>query len=294
MDSPLPTHVLRPLLVLSDAPGLRRLAVHGLLLAFGVILVLATRGGGWVVPAMALLGVVEVALFAPLHETTHRTPFRSRALTRGVALFAGFVLILPPRYFRCFHMAHHRHVQDERRDPELVGTPPLSGWQYVWRLSGVPYWIAAVRQLVRTANGSFDAPWLTPQARGPVTREARAYLVAYLVLALGATIGGTLLPLWLWVGPVILGQPVLRYVLLAEHAGCALTDDAYRNTRTTLASWPIRYLFWNASYHAEHHLVPGVPFHALPRLHRELAGRLQRVSRGYAQAHREIRASLAD
>jgi fatty acid desaturase len=36
------------------------------------------------------------------------------------------------------------------------------------------------------------------------------------------------------------------------------------------------------AFHAEHHAVPSVPFHALPALHRELGPRIADVRRGYA------------
>jgi fatty acid desaturase len=125
-----------------------------------------------------------------------------------------------------------------------------------------------------------------------VVREARVYLGLYVA----AGILGVLAWPWiglLWIGPALLGQPVLRAVLLAEHADCPRNDDPYVNTRTTLASRMIRRLFWNANFHAEHHLLPSVPFHALPRLHALVAGRLGRVSDGYPAAHREILDGIA-
>jgi fatty acid desaturase len=48
-------------------------------------------------------------------------------------------------------------------------------------------------------------------------------------------------------------------------------------------------LFWNANYHAEHHLAPGVPFHALPRLHELVGGRLAALEPSYLAAHRALR-----
>jgi fatty acid desaturase len=52
---------------------------------------------------------------------------------------------------------------------------------------------------------------------------------------------------------------------------------------------------WNMSYHTAHHAFPGVPFHALPALHRELVAGLGRpvIERGYIEAQKEIFASLA-
>ena len=101
------------------------------------------------------------------------------------------------------------------------------------------------------------------------------------------------LTLFEWLVPVVLGQPALRAFLLAEHTGCAAGPDLTVNTRTTLTRRPVRALAWNMPYHAEHHLYPSVPFHALPRLHDHVQAALGHVTLGYRRAHREIRSQLA-
>ncbi len=292
MSVPIPAHELRALLRRADGPGLRRLAVHLGLIGGAAVGVLTARGTPWLWPAMTLLGLFEILLFAPHHEATHATPFRSTWPTRFVGLVAGFVLVLPPRAFRAFHIAHHRHAQDPERDPELAGAKPLTPTRYAWRLTGIPVWIANARELIQTATGRADRRWISPASRPSIVREARYYLGAYALTTVGAVLFRTALPLMLWVGPVLLGQPVLRYLLLAEHTGCPRIADPWRNTRTTLASAPLRYLFWNMNFHAEHHLVAGVPFHALPKLHALVGTRFATVDRGYPAAHREIRSTF--
>lgn len=290
MTVPVPPDELRALMRRSDGPGLRRLAVHLGLIVGAAVGVLAARGTRWLWPAMALLGLFEILLFAPHHEVTHATPFRSKWPNRIVGVVAGFLLVLPPRAFRAFHIAHHRYAQDPTRDPELAGARTLTRTRYAWRLTGIPVWIANCRELVAIAAGSADRGWISPDSRPLIVREARYYLGAYTVMAIGAILLRTTVPLTLWVGPALLGQPALRYLLLAEHTGCPQVADPWTNTRTTLASAPLRYLFWNMNYHAEHHLVAGVPFHALPRLHALVGSRLATVDRGYHTAHRAIRA----
>ncbi|HUZ64064.1 MAG TPA: fatty acid desaturase [Acetobacteraceae bacterium] len=292
MQATLSSGDIKRLSVRSDAAGLRFLAAHlAAILAAGAAVV-ALRGTWLVWPAMAVLGVLEVALFAPLHETTHRTPFRSGWLNRAVGWVAGFVLVLPPEGFRLFHLAHHRHTQDAARDPELIGAKALTWRRYLWLLTGLPYWGAQVSSLLRIAWGRADAPWLPPAARPAVVREARVYLALYAVVAAAGVLTFPFVPL-LWAGPVLLGQPVLRAVLLAEHTGCPLGDDGLANTRTTLTDRFVSLLFWNANFHIEHHLLPGVPFHALPRLHALVARDLRTVAPGYRAAHRAIRQGLS-
>jgi fatty acid desaturase len=289
---PVAARTLKALSARSDLRGLAHIAGHLAAIGLAMALVVAVRSSWAIWPAMAVLGVLEVALFTPLHESTHRTPFKSLWLNRAVGWLAGFVLILPPEGFRLFHMAHHRHTQDPAQDPELIGVPPLTRRRYLWLLTGLPYWMSQIRGLVETAAGRADAPWVPVASRPAVVREARIYVAAYLALiALALTLRSPL-PVILWLVPVLLGQPVLRAVLMAEHKGCPQSDDRMANTRTTLAGWAFGLLFWNANLHIEHHYAPGVPFHALPRLHALLRPHLTSLDSSYPAAHRGIVRSL--
>jgi fatty acid desaturase len=283
---------LKALTARSDRRGLLHFAGHMAAIGLAMAVVLALRRHWTVWPAMALLGVFEVALFTPLHESTHRTPFRSLWLNRAVGWIAGLVLILPPEGFRLFHMAHHRHTQDPARDPELIGAKPLTRRRYLWLLTGLPYWASQIRALVATGAGRADAPWLPAASRREVIAEARIALAFYLILITASVAARSPLILLLWAVPMLLGQPVLRAVLMAEHKGCPATDDRMANTRTTLANRAFGLLFWNANLHIEHHFAPGIPFHALPRLHALLRPHLKSLDRSYPAAHRGIVRSL--
>lgn len=287
-----PHGALRSLSRRSDVAGLARLVPHLLLIAALGAAVVAARGGWMVWPAMLALGIAEMALFTPLHETTHRTPFRTPWLNRAVGWIAGFVLVLPPEWFRLFHLAHHRFTQDPAHDPEIAGAAPLTWRGYAWRLTGLPYWIGEWRTVAANAFGRADAPFIPADRRAAVVAEARVYLGLYAAVAAGSAALRTEWVFWLWVVPALLGQPFLRAFLMAEHGGLPRIDDGLRNTRTTLAGRAVAWLFWNANYHAEHHLAPGVPFHGLPRLHALMEPRLRAVSPSYVAAHAEIRATL--
>ena len=95
-----------------------------------------------------------------------------------------------------------------------------------------------------------------------------------------------------WFIPVVLAQPFLRALLVAEHTGCSQDQNGLSNTRTTAASFPIRLLMWNMPFHAEHHLYPAVPFHHLPALHGQVRDRLLYLAPGYRAANRDIVGSL--
>ena len=114
-----------------------------------------------------------------------------------------------------------------------------------------------------------------------------------LYAAAAASLFLTPLLLWVWLLPVLLGQPVLRLYLLAEHGRCPFVADMLQNTRTTFTNRLVRFLAWNMPFHAEHHAFPAVPFHRLPALHAELAPHLKSVSPGYRAFTRRYLRSLA-
>jgi fatty acid desaturase len=276
----------------SDAQGLMQLAAHlGALAATG-ILVWSARGSPWLLPAMMVHGILLVSLFAPLHESVHWTAFRSRRLNDVVAWACGVALMLPPAYFRAFHFAHHRHTQDPARDPELAAPKPRTPGEYLWHVSGLPYWRERLLTTLRHTRGRVAEPFIAPRQRPAIVREARLLLGLYLLAALAAIALTSFAPLYLWVGPALLGQPFLRLYLLAEHTGCPLVPSMLENSRTTRSLAPIRRLAWNMPYHAEHHAYPALPFHALPAAHRLLKSRIAVQAPGYIAVHREIVAGL--
>ena len=139
--------------------------------------------------------------------------------------------------------------------------------QYLFYLSGIPFWIDAVCSLIRHAFGYCTESYLCYKTRAcrQVSREARIYLCLYVwiaVLALKYTIvATTLLRNWVW--PALLAQPILRFYLLAEHRGRKQSTLVYENTRTTYTNWFLRRLAWCMPYHMEHHAWPSVPFYKL-------------------------------
>ncbi|MGH6894680.1 MAG: fatty acid desaturase, partial [Dongiaceae bacterium] len=129
----------------SDAPGLRHLGGHvGLLVVTGG-LIGVSFGTIWLLPAMLAHGVALIFLFAPLHETIHRTAFRSRARNDVTAFVIGVLIMLPREYFRAFHFAHHRFTQEAATDPELATPKPASVRRFLWYVSGLSTWFAALK-----------------------------------------------------------------------------------------------------------------------------------------------------
>lgn len=276
---------LKALSARSDRRGLAHLAGHlAAILATG-ILIADAWGSVWLLPALVLHGVVLAFLFAPLHETIHLTAFRSRALNRIAAFFCGLVLFLPSQYFRDFHFAHHRHTQDEGRDPELIRPKPENLGEYLLVLSGFPYWSEQAQLFARLAAGRVEEPFIPPQRRKTVVREARALIFLYVLIALVSIDLGSAAVIQYWLLPLAFGQPALRAFLMAEHTGCPLVPDMLRNSRTTRSNPLMRWLAWNMNHHAEHHAYPALPFHALPKAHKLVRDRIAVRASGYIAVH---------
>ncbi|TIX21501.1 MAG: fatty acid desaturase, partial [Mesorhizobium sp.] len=81
-----------------DRPGIVRLAVHGgLVVVLGALI--AARISFWPI-LMLPQGILIVFLFTLLHETIHETAFRTPWLNRAIAAVSGFLILLPPAWFR--------------------------------------------------------------------------------------------------------------------------------------------------------------------------------------------------
>lgn len=285
---------LAPLVARANGPGLARAAWHfGFLSATGGLL-LSLSTTLWVLPLMVLHGYALAFLFCPFHEAAHRTAFRSRALNFALGTVTGLLTVWPLENYRVFHWEHHRHTQQPGRDPELYFPKPRSLGAYLWVLTGIPNLERRLGDMLRLARGRADRPWMAPGARRYLIAEARAYLGVYLVVAAASVGIGSPALLFVWIAPWMIGQAFLRPYLLAEHTGCDHSRDCLANTRTTLTLAWVRLFAWNMPYHAEHHAYPGVPFHALPRLHARVRGKLANVEPGYLAATATVNRHLFD
>ena len=291
----IPEPELKELTRRSDAAGAGYLVPHLLALAATGWWVWTSPQWWMLAPALLVHGVLLNFLFCPLHETVHGTAFRSRWLNRVVGEVAGLILVSGASYYRHFHFVHHRYTQDPDRDPELANPMPRTLLKHLLRLAGpTAYWWDDLGFLFKHATGRVDEPFIPRRANGEIVREARAYLAVYMLVAVGSVWMSSWAAVALWLGPLFLGGPALRMYLHAEHTGCPLVADMLLNTRTTRTNPIVKRLAWQMPYHTEHHLFPSVPFHALPKLHKLIAGRHGHLSPGYAHYHGEVIARIVD
>ena len=279
----LPPDLRAELTATSDRAGLWHLAGPlGAVLAVGIAIAVGVPGW-WVL--LPVQGVLIVFLFTLEHEATHKTPFRTLWLNEWAGRLAGFLLVLPFEWFRYFHLAHHRWTNIEGRDPELDGGKPETRGAWLWHVYGMPYLASQLRLMAALLRGRAEGDYLPVGAKARMVAEARWMVMGYVLVA-GSLIWSSV-ALWVWVLPVILGQPVLRLYLLAEHGDCPRVASMFENTRTVFTTALVRFLAWNMPYHAEHHVYPAVPFHKLPALHGLMREELRITAAGYAAFTRD-------
>jgi fatty acid desaturase len=274
----------------SNWQGIRQLLIHLSIMGISGGLWLTQMENAWIgVPALVLYGFSIAAMFAPLHEAGHRTAFASNWLNDSVAWLASLLSFYNSTFYRRYHKWHHRYTRIPGKDPELEDPTPQNFSDYLWQVSGIPWWMGKLQTHWRCATGQFEGmPYVPESARSEIQRSVLVQLSIY-GIAIGLSIYfQSLWFVWVWILPLAIGQPILRLILLAEHTGCSLDANPFDNTRTTLTWAPLRLLMWNMPFHAEHHFCPSIPFHALGKAHADLQSRLNHVDSGYINVNQEI------
>jgi fatty acid desaturase len=272
--------------------------LQGCLRLGGHLAVMAVSGYLWTlyplaIPCLIIYGFSLAAMFAVLHECCHRTAFANNQVNDIVAWWAGVLSFYNSTFYRRYHKWHHRYTRIPGKDPELTDRTPDSLLRYGFELSGLPWWWGKIRGHSRIALGLIDeCEYIPATARAETIRSTRLQLLVY-AAAIGISVFFAQ-PWFLtyWLLPLAVGQPILRFILLAEHTGCSLDDNSLTNTRTTLTLAPLRLLMWNMPFHAEHHLYASIPFHSLPAAHDRLKSHFTTVDPGYISVNLGIISKL--
>lgn len=280
----------------SNAKGLMQTAAHLGAIALTTVGLAQAWGTLWAIPLFLLHGILLNFLYAAQHELSHWTVFESRPLNDLFGRIFGFVTFFPRDYDRFQHFAHHRHTQDWEKDAELLTRGPYRLVPYLLYFFGLTYWTGRWQRIARHAAGIAPEPFLTEAQRPIVIREARAHVAGYAAIAVLAILLQSWIPLLYWLAPMLVTKVVHQLQNTIEHAGLTHAPDTTVNTRTVRTIAPMRWLAWNMQYHAAHHTFPGVPFHALPQLHREIVDKLGRdlPTMGYLEFQAVMIARLAN
>lgn len=290
-----PREQLKALAQRQDALGIAFALGHLATLAVTGTAIALAMDTAWVWPAMVLHGIAIVHLFAPFHESSHHTAFRSRPLNEATAWLTGLALGLPPTHFRLEHSAHHAHTNLPEQDPEFIPhTATFKG--YLLYATAIPYFRSLFSSLFRHPRAAWtpvELTFLPESARPRVQRDAMLMWAVYGAIALVSLLFQSWAAVTFWLVPRVLGEPFMRLIRMSEHGACPLVLDMLRNTRTVRTLLPLRLLNWNNAYHAEHHALPMIPFHALPALHEHLGPHLAELEEGYARTQAKLIAAAS-
>lgn len=276
----------------SDILGLFHLCSHLIVICFTGYWIL----NGWIgwQGILVFHGVLLVFLFTLLHETVHFTVFKTPLLNTLVGWLCGVMLFLPPNWFRYFHLAHHRHTHDPEKDPELDGEEGESLAEFIWTITGFPVWSFQIKSLLKNAFRKPQYDYVPAKGYLKIKQEAQMMLAIYASVFLISVYLQTTVLIWVWLLPVVLGQPFLRLYLMAEHGRCPNVANMLENTRTTYTNKFVRWLAWNMPYHAEHHAYPAIPFHQLPNFHEVAKTHLKTTENGYIQFQKKNIQTIMD
>ncbi len=241
------------------------------------------------IPALIIYGFSLAAMFVTVHECCHRTAFAHNRLNDLIAWLAGLLSFYNSTFYRRYHKWHHRYTQISGKDPELEDPKPSNLREYLAEISGWNWWIGKFKTHYLVVMGKLDnMPYISKSGRYEVINSTRLQILVYFSAIALSVIAGKPWFISYWLLPLAVGQPILRVILLAEHTGCSNDNNPLTNTRTTLTWFPIRFLMWNMPFHAEHHLYPSIPFHALPKAHQQLKEHFTVIDRGYLKVNRDI------
>ena len=223
--------------------------------------------------AIWLLGGRQLGFGVLVHETGHRTLFRSQRLNELV----GDWLLAPPTFnnvkaYMRGHVNHHR-LAGTHDDPDLPNyrdypiTRARLRRKILRDLSGR----TGLRTLAGIGRGLANLPRLAPSNRASLLRGVGMNALMLLVM----TIFGAPWLYLLWATAFVFANPLIsRIRQVAEHAAVPdlFDPDPRKHTRTLRAGWLARLVFCphQINYHLEHHLLASVPIYRLRLMHRML------------------------
>ena len=233
--------------------------------------------------AVVLAGLLIAFHSSLCHEALHGHPFRSRALNEAL-MTLPLTLVIPYGRFRDTHLAHHRdeRLTDPFDDPESNFLCPV-----VW--AGLASWQKSLMRANNTLLGRMllgpvisqitfmAADWRLIRAGcRPVIRDwllhgVGAAVVIWIVSLSPMSLGA-------YGAAVYLALALLKVRTFLEHRA---HDEVTARTVLVEERGPLAFLFLNNNLHIVHHMHPGVPWHALPRLYRRHQAAYRSANQSY-------------
>lgn len=236
------------------------------------------------VPFLALYGLLYSMADHQAHDLSHGTTFRNRRANEVLFYVNSFMTLHEPISLRREHHDHHDQGQTK------PATTPRQDWGSRLRstlkiinfLGDFFYMPTGKKQLCYTFCTALrgrvytDLPNMIRDEELPkVVRNRRIQLFLLALIWATSVAYTSWIPIVLLFTPRFWGGPLTQLINLTGHAGLPQGEsDERRSCRSVVLNPILRFYCMNANYHLEHHLMPNVPFHALPRLNRAIRNQL--------------------
>jgi len=246
-----------------------------------------------------LHGMIAAFLINAVHELTHGTVFKTKALNVCFARVFAFLGWINHEMFTVSHARHHRYTLHQPDDLEVVLPLHVMVRHFFFDGFFTPRGACRnIRNFVRIALGKFKGEWelaLFPSAarerrRAPIT-WARIVIAGHaVILVVSIAFGWWLLPVLTSFTPFY-GGWLFFLCNNTQHIG--LQDDVpdFRLCCRTFTLNPfLQFLYWHMNFHIEHHMYAAVPCYRLGALHRAIRHDLPPCPHGLVDTWREIAA----
>lgn len=286
--------------------------------ALFVAVTAATAGIGIAAGIVAVLALYRAGSF--IHEITHLNAAAVPGFRAGFNLLVGVPLLVPSFMYEGVHNLHHTRIRyGTAEDPEylplalmrpatllvFLGVAVLAPVVLLLRFAVLAPLSALIPALRRRVVASYSALSINPAfRRRPPEGEARRSwllwetLASAWAIALIALVATGVIPLKAFAiflaiasGVAVINQVRTLVAHLWENDGGAISVTAQYLDTVNVPPPALLPGLWapvGLRYHALHHLLPGVPYHALGEAHRRLSAGLGDASPYHRANHRGL------
>ncbi len=219
--------------------------------------------------AVIIIGSRMHALAVLMHDVAHHRFFKNRRLSDFIAnVMVCWPLMITVEMYRNNHLSHHQHLNSDL-DPDWVAKIGRQEFKFPQTKLG---FVLTLLGYMSGIKGLYDLTWMISRMKGKSKKKGVDWnRIGFLVIlvTLISVLGGWKLYLLFWVIPFFTSFLLFQYIRsFAEHFGKLEYNSLLGSSRTVLPTLFERVLIapYNISYHLEHHLYPGIPFHNLPAL----------------------------
>lgn len=201
------------------------------------------------------------------HELMHGRVFSNKSANKILYYIASFLVWSNPAYFKTSHAYHHSHTY-EPMDSESNN---IQNWTWIYVISylliDIPFMFRKVTYLLLNSLGLKFQGNKFLKIDGNHRQSAIYLLFFQFLINVGIfLLTHNLLLNLMWVTLPFTAQFVNRVLAQSQHIGLKMfsNDGPLRHSRSIKLPSILTFLYAGMNYHAEHHLLPSIPYYNLP------------------------------